>query len=259
MRSLTVALAAAIALIATIAFALPAGACAQQIAKIQAGFHPYKLGAPTAVSLGFHIHAAGGGLPSPLTSLTFHYPRKLGLATAELGLAACEPQRLSLQGPKGCPPNSIMGHGSALAKFQVGPDVLAEQAQIGLVAGPSKHGYIQMLISATGSHPVASRIVMPTLLLPGRLAVSVPLVQGLPEGPDVAVVAVHVTLGGNLTYYARRHGFRIAYRPNGVTIPRRCPKGGFRFAATFRFLDGSSANASTVVHCPRPHRKRSKG
>jgi hypothetical protein len=76
-------------------------------------------------------------------------------------------------------------------------------------------------------------------------------VPGIPEGPDVAVVRVRVQVGGNLTYYERRHGHRLAYRPQGVLLPRRCPKGGLLFGATFSFLDGTQSQAQTAVRCPR--------
>lgn len=229
----------------------PASAGAQQIASISAGFSPYRLGSHTAVSLGFQIRAADGGLPSALTGIVFHYPPQIGLAASGLGLAECNPATLAQDGPKACPRDSIMGHGSALAKFQVSPEVQQEEAMIALVAGPSQNGYLKLLISATGTYPVAARVVMSTLLLPGRLQISVPLVPGVPEGPDVAVARVNVTIGGNLVYYKRAHGRRVAYRPQGVTLPPRCPPGGFRFSASFSFLDGSTAGAQTRIGCPR--------
>jgi hypothetical protein len=221
-----------------------------QTATISAKLSPLRLGAPTTVSFGFQIQAAGGGLPAALTGIDFRYPPQLGLGTSELGLAACDPAKLSYYGPRACPSNSIMGSGSALAKFQVSPEVSEESASLALVAGPSQNGYLKLLISATGAYPVATRIIMDTLLLPGQLRISVPLVPGVPEGPDVAVVAIHATLGGNLTYYERKHGKRIAYHPRGIQLPKRCPRGGFRFSATFTFLDGTQTQAATVVKCP---------
>jgi hypothetical protein len=76
-------------------------------------------------------------------------------------------------------------------------------------------------------------------------------VPGIPEGPYVTVVSVHATIGGNLTYFERSHGKRVAYRPQGIKLPRHCPHGGFRFAATFSFLDGTQTQAQAVVKCPR--------
>lgn len=229
----------------------PASARAAQLATIGAGFSPERLGAHTAVSLGFDVRSSDGGLPSALTAVDFRFPPTLGFAASGLGVASCDPRRLASHGPQACPANSIMGHGSALAEFQISPEVSEEAATIALVAGPSQDGYFKLLISATGAYPVATRIVMTTLLLPGELRFSVPLVPGVPEGPDVAVVRVHATLGGHLLYYERRHGRRVAYRPPGVLLPRRCPRGGFRFSASFSFLDGTLAQARTVVPCPR--------
>ncbi len=233
------------------ALLVPAGASATQLTSISAGFSPERLGAHTALSLGFDVHTTDGSLPSALTGIAFHYPPNLGIGTSGLGLATCSPDKLSLDGPKACPANSIMGKGSALVDFQVSPEVSEETAEIALVAGPSQNGYLKLLISATGAYPVAARIVMSTQLLPGQLRIGVPLVPGLPEGPDVAVVRVKVTIGGALTYYNRVHGRKIAYRPQGVLLPKRCPRGGFHFNASFSFVDGTRAQAQTVVRCPR--------
>jgi hypothetical protein len=239
---------AALALVAALA---AAPAQATQLTSISAGFSPLRLGSPTALSLGFDVRTPDGSLPSALTGISFHYPADLGIGTSGLGLATCAPAKLSFAGPQACPTNSIMGRGSALAKFQVSPEVSEETASIALVAGPPQHGYLKLLISATGSYPVQARIVMSTLLLPGQLQISVPLVPGLPEGPDVAVVRVKATIGGNLTYYERAHGKRVPYRPQGILLPKRCPRGGFHFHANFSFLDGSHTRSQTVVRCPR--------
>jgi hypothetical protein len=244
-------LAALIATLALSASLSTTSAWSTQITSINAGFSPLRLGSHTALSLGFDVRTPDGSLPSALTGIVFHYPADLGIGTNGLGLATCTQAKLSLDGPKACPPNSIMGRGSALAEFQVSPEVSEENAEIALVAGPSQNGYLKLLISATGAYPVAARIVMSTLLLPGQLQITVPLVEGLPEGPDVAVVSVKVTIGGKLTYYERVHGKRVAYRPQGILLPKRCPAGGFRFHANFSFLDGTRSEARTVVKCPR--------
>ncbi|HVR04802.1 MAG TPA: hypothetical protein VMS02_02095 [Solirubrobacteraceae bacterium] len=228
-----------------------APARAQQVASISAGFSPLRLGAHSALRLGFQIGTRDGSLPSALTGLDFHFPSNLGIGVSGLGVASCPAARLEAEGPKACPANSIMGTGQALAKFQVSPEISEESAGLALVAGASPSGYIKMLVSATGVTPVNTRILMSSLLLPGQLRFQVPLVPTVPEGPDVAVTDVRVTLGGNLTYYERVHGRRVAYRPQGILLPRRCPRGGFRFSAVFSFLDGTQAQARTVVRCPR--------
>lgn len=215
---------------------------------------PEKLGAPTSMSIGFRI-SGGDGLPSPLTGVRLSYPSDLGLATSGLGTATCSPERLEAAGPAGCPANSLMGAGVARARFRVGPEAFSENASLGIVAGPSSDGYPRMLVSATGISPVGARIVMSSVLTPGTISLSVPLVPSLPEGEDVSVIAVHATLGGRLTYVERRGGRTVRYRPRGIVLPPRCPRGGFSFSGVFTFLDGTQASTSTRVPCP-PRRRR---
>jgi hypothetical protein len=228
--------------------ALPAGGSAAQGPSMTAKFTPEKLGAPTALSLGFQL--GGEGLPPPLTAVDLDYPANLGFLTSGLGLASCGSVELEEGGPSRCPANSVMGHGSALVEVKVGSEVLAETAQITLVAGASQDGSLRILICATALSPVAARFVMPTSLLSGHLHINVPLVPSLPGAPDLSVVRIQVTLGGKLTYYQRAHGRMRAYHPKGIGLPTRCPRGGFRFAATFAFLPGTRAVAHTAVACP---------
>lgn len=246
MRSKARLLAAALVLCAC----LPGVAHATQSATITATFSPLKLGAATTMKLGLKIDGVGGGIPSPLTGIDLRYPANLGIATSGLGIASCDQVRLEAVGPPACPQNSRMGGGSALVRFQIGPEIFSESARIVLVAGTPEHGYVRLLVAATGVSPVAARIVMSTLLVPGHLQIAVPLVASLPEGAPVAVVGVTVVLGGNLSYSERRAGKLVSYRPKGIGLPRRCPPGGFQFGGTFSFADGTQAVAQTRVPCP---------
>jgi hypothetical protein len=229
---------------------LPATAAAAQTASISTAFTPLRLGAPSTVSLGFQIDAGPGQVPSPLTGVVFRYPPNLGIATSGLGTASCAVAALEAHGPSICPPNSRMGSGSAFVEIPVGGEVETETASIALLAGPSENGFVKLLVTATGQSPVIARIVMPSLLEAGNLKLTVPLVESLPGAPDVSVVRVNVTLGGNLTYYEQRHDKRVAYRPKSVVLPKTCPRGGFQFSATFTFQDGTQAQAQRTVACP---------
>lgn len=228
-----------------------ASAWAGQSATLTAAFRPERLGQPTSVTFAFTIKAAGGGVPSPLSAVAIRYPAGLGLATNGLGVASCQPARLEQSGPQACPADSRMGSGGAQLRFAVGPQVFEEDASLALFAGPSPDGYLHMLIAATGTQPVAARVVMGTVLDAGALQITVPAVASLPEGPDVAIVGVHATLGGALTYYERRGGRTVTYHPRGIGLPARCPHGGFAFSARFSFADGSHAGARATVGCPR--------
>src|ERR1700684_3581622 len=228
-----------------------AGSSEAVTATVDARFSPERLGAPTVVTMGFAVATPDGQIPPPLTSMEFRYPANLGIITSGLGVATCDPTLLETSGPAACPTNSVMGYGSAAVQVPYGGEVVPETANIVLVAGPSEAGYVRLLVSATGLTPVAARIVMPTLLIAGRLRISVPLVPSLPEGPDLSVVSAHVALGGRLTYHERVAGRVVAYHPKGVVLPKRCPQGGFRFSAVLDFLDGQKAEAQTAVACPR--------
>jgi hypothetical protein len=88
-----------------------------------------------------------------------------------------------------------------------------------------------------------------------QLAITVPPVQSVPGGPDVSIVSAQTTIGpSHLTYYRHWHGRPVPFHPIGVSVPERCPRGGFPFSAEFGFQDGSRTSASTAVPCP-PRRR----
>jgi hypothetical protein len=88
-----------------------------------------------------------------------------------------------------------------------------------------------------------------------QLATTIPLVTSVPGGPDVSILSVTSTIGpSHLTYYRHVHGRLVPFHPRGVSVPERCPRGGFPFAAEFSFQDASRTVATTSVPCPAHHR-----
>jgi hypothetical protein len=250
MRQLAGAITASLALCA----ALGATPAAGQTARLAATLYPERLGAPTAVSLSLMLPSAAGDPPPPLTAIDVHYPANLGLATSDLGLASCSPATLEAEGPSGCPANSMMGTGVATVAYTVGEEPFAENVHLALVAGPSPDGYLHVLLTAIGEWPVIATIVMPAVIHSGELQIKVPPVPGPPGGPDVSLSQMHMTIGGNLTYYEQAHGRTIAYKPRGIALPPSCPRGGFRFATELTFIDGTHTAASAAVACPSRRR-----
>jgi hypothetical protein len=218
---------------------------------MSAAFTPEQLGAPTTVSFGFQI-SERHGLLALLRGVDLSFPADLGFATSGLGVASCSPEVLQEDGAAACPANSIMGSGTALVEIPIGPEVVREAASLALVAGPSVDGYLHILIAATGRTPVAARVVLSTVLLPGRLHIDVPPIPSLPEAPDVAVVRLSAVIGGRLRYVENVGGRTIAYRPAGIRLPNTCPRGGFRFGARFSFVSPGTAAGHVTVPCPRP-------
>ena len=245
---------------------LAAGARADPSVSLGASFSPYRLGARTTVELSFRIGALPGQVPPALTEVEVRYPANLGIALSGLGLAVCAPSMLEATGASGCPANSIMGHGEALAELHFGTQVVTESATISIARAPNQDGHIALLLYVSGPSPVNTQILSPAQLLPasggfgGRLKIEVPLVASVPGAPDLTIVELRVMLGPQgLTYFEKVAGQTLAYQPKGILLPKQCPHGGFPFAGAFTFADGSRVSARKVVSCPRrPRTVRTK-
>lgn len=225
---------------------------------LNATFTPERLGQETTIGFGFRIAAPAEDVPPPLTRVEISYPKELAFALSELGLATCSTQTLKASGLAGCPANSLMGYGTALAEIPLGPSIVYETGRVTIVRTTGQAGHLRLLIYVNAEDPVSAQIVFPALVLPaappfgGRLAMNIPLIPSLPEGPDAAVVQFHSTIGPlHLHYYERAHGRVIRYEPKGIPLPSTCPHGGFRFSARFTFQGGSRSRAFTTVPCPR--------
>jgi hypothetical protein len=226
-------------------------------AKLHVSFIPEQLGRDTTLEFGAQIATPDGRVPPPLTELDVRYPASLGVAVGELGLATCSKRRLEAFGAQGCPADSRMGEGSATAEIPIGPDIIQETAKVAILRAPEQEGHLALLLYATGETPVFAQIAFPGLLLTSpppygaRIHINVPLVPSLPDGPNVAVIRLHATLGPRgLTYYEHVRGKLVGFKPRGILLPKRCPHRGFAFAATFTFMDGTSTDARYRVPCP---------
>jgi len=238
-----------------------AGAVSER-AALHASFSPDRLGAPTTITFGFHLESEEGLAPAPLTGLDLQMPAGMNYTTTTLGLAICQPASLLARGLAGCPSNSRLGYGSALVEVPFGTGAGHEIPEIQAVAGPSPNGNLVVLFYANGLFPVAAQLTFSGEVLPdsghfgSQLSTTVPLVTSVPGGPDVSIVSVQSTIGpSHLTYYKHVHGRLVSFHPRGVSVPERCPHGGFPFAAEFTFQDQTRASATTTVPCP-PARHR---
>jgi hypothetical protein len=241
---------------------IPPTAGARQSARLAATLTPERLGQGTTIGFDIQIAAPAGQVPAALRGIEVRYPEDIGIALSGLGLATCSPATLQAAGAPGCAANSIMGHGSALAEIRLGPQLVQESALITIARAPDQEGHLALLVYAVGPNPVNTQILSPALLLPaptpfgGRLDIEVPLIPSVPGAPDVAIVQLRATLGPQgLSYFEQVDGNTLAYRPKGLLLPNRCPRGGFPFAAELSFQDGSRTTATTTVPCPaRKHR-----
>ncbi len=204
----------------------PATVIAAESVQLSATLTPERLGQGTTIGFSFQIDAPAGEIPAPLTGVNLRYPENLGVATSGLGLATCSVARVEAFGPHHCPADSVMGIGSAIAEFPIGPKIARESAPVSIFRAPDENGQIALLLYVTAMNPVGVQIALPSLLLPaaapfgGSVQIGVPLVPSFPDSPDVAVVQLTATLGPlGITYYERVHGHTIAYHPQGCCCP----------------------------------------
>lgn len=241
----------------------PIASGASEKIRLRAGFTPFRLGASTTITFSFRIKSPKGTVPQPLIGIALALPEGLGAATSGLGLATCAPRTFLEGGVNGCPPNSMLGRATATATVPIGPEVLSERVRVALAAAASKSGRLEILYGAEGVTPVFAQLVFRGEILEAEppygeeINTFIPPIETLPEAPYAAVVSMSSTIGPeHLTYYRQVHGRRVAFDPEGVELPRRCPRGGFRFAATFTFLDGAAKTLRETVACPRAPRRR---
>jgi hypothetical protein len=233
-------------------------AAAAQRVKLGVQLSPERLGAGTTIEFSIQISAPGRLVPSPLSELDFRYPAKIGLLTSGLGRATCTTAALEDFGKGGCPANALMGFGSALVEIQVGREVVHEAGVMSIWMGPVSGEELQLLFYANAVTPASEQLVFGGLLAEasapfgGSLNTRIPPIPWNPEAPPASIAHFTARIGPrNVTYYRHAGGREIPYRPEGLRLPHSCPRGGFPFAGSFTFMDGTTATAQTSVPCPR--------
>lgn len=256
-RTVLMLLAGATASVASPAVAFADGASGRAV-SLQASLSPERLGRPSTIAVRFSVFTPPGEVPSPVTEMRLMLPAGMSISTSELGLATCAPSALALNPIHGCPKNSQVGMGYATAVVPFGQSLVSERVRIALFSGPLQDGDPLVLASANGQHPVIADIVFGGRILGARrpfgsaLDLTLPIVPGLPGGPDVALVSMTTTLGPlGITYTEMLHGKLIRFHPRGIVLPARCPPRGFPFALRLTFADGSQASDEMRVACPR--------
>jgi hypothetical protein len=231
---------------------LAGSADAAQSAKLQVSLSPKRLGASTTLGFGFQIEAPEGAFPAALTKLDVRLPAGMGVDTA--GLATCSEAKLE-HGSRSCSPGARVGTGKVKVQLLLGTVTRLEIAALTVFNGPREGGRGTLIFDAIGKLPIATQFVFTGVIVPGSrgdsIAATIPLIPVLPNTPDGAIVELSATLGTRAqSYYRTVGGRRVRFAPKGATLPGSCPAGGFPFAATFGFNDGSTAAAATAVGCP---------
>lgn len=258
-RRLGVATCAALALLCA-----PAAGAAAPPVRMSASFdRDAVLGGTTALEVSLQLDRDLS--LSPLTEVRFEYPRSLGVVSSGLGLAACSRPasdfaQVLISGPRlgGCPPNAVMGYGTARAVVRLTDgQSIPEYATVSLLSGPLEQGRLGLVVYVDGQHPFGAKLAFAGEVrgapapYGGVLAVRMPTIPGIEDLAVISLAELRLTLGSHAIRYRERRGGQLrSYRPGGVVLPARCPRGGFPFRAGVTFADGSSAAAAIRTPCP---------
>jgi hypothetical protein len=236
-------------LLAALASCLAAPAAGAQAteASIQPSFTPNRLAAPAAFRFAFSLTGDEGNVPPPVRRILVRLPA--GIALDLRRVAPCASSRLRDGGPAACPARSLIGRGHALLEVHAGSQSIPEQAQLSAVRTTDRRGRPTFAIYGQGQTPLQQHTISTAALsrdaapYGSRLTVSVPPIPTLVLEPDASILSFALTIG--------RPAGGSGGRPGAtVTVPRRCPGGGFPFAAQFQFADGSRAAARAHAPCP---------
>jgi len=202
---------------------------------------------------------------APLTEVRFAYSRSLGIVSSGLGLAACTRPAadfakvlITAPGLGGCPPNAVMGKGTARALVRLtNGQVIHEYATVTLLSGALEQGRLGLVVYVDGQRPFGAKLAFAGDVrgarppYGGQIVMRMPVIPGLEELATVSLVEMRISIGSPaIRYYERRGGRLVAYRPEGIVLPARCPTGGFRFRAEVGFADGSRRSATSATPCP---------
>jgi hypothetical protein len=214
-------------------------------ATIAPSLSPDRLRSRSALT--YEIRYSGGqsGVPLPVRQAILQFPAGL---TLELPmLRSCSIGRLRSEGAQGCPPQSRLGGGEALAEAQTGTELLTEKLTLSVFLGPPRNLQPTVEILAQGRSPLDERVVLTGESFSGHrpygegLSIAIAAIPTLAFEPAASIVRFTLTIGA---------GSRRSPHSGAVIVPSSCPPGGFPFAARFTYSDGSSSRALARTPCP---------
>jgi hypothetical protein len=202
-----------------------------------------RLGRATALHIGLHIDTRRRS--SPVTAIEMRYPESIGVTTSGLGLEACRRPLSDFQavvvdaiGLAGCPRNAVMAKGTASGEIRLNgalEDAIHEVGTVTVLAGPIRDGRLGIVTYVDGWNPIGARLVYAGEIAPaprpygGSLEIRIPPLPSAWQA-EIALTDVSFAIGArSIVYHERVRGRTVAYRPEGIALPTRCPSGGFKF------------------------------
>jgi hypothetical protein len=205
------------------------------------------LGAGAAVEFKYTITGteSTGGVPSQITGVTVYSPA--GTKVNQAGFVTCPPATLENIGPSGCPKKSQASPiGTAGVVDPIGGELVKENATLQAFFAPG--GGLQFYANAAS--PISAQL----LVAKGNFSSSsapygvkftstVQLVDSVPGAPPVSTESINLKVGA-----AYKKGKKtVSY----LTLPNKCPKGGFPLKSEITFATGEVSSAEYKAPCPK--------
>jgi hypothetical protein len=185
-----------------------------------------------------------GGFPPPLTGIKFYAPA--GVKLHPQGFATCAPSVIEQSGPAPCPKKSIAGpQGFGVGVVSFGGERVQETATVQPFFAPG--GNLEFFLN--GRTPVliemlaTGHVVNSAAPFGPEVSGEVPLIESVPGALDASFERGAVGVGAAY----RKGGKTISY----ITLPKKCPKGGFPVKVEVSFLGGAIVEATYKMPCPR--------
>jgi hypothetical protein len=185
-----------------------------------------------------------GGFPSPVTGIVVDLPA--GTKLHPQGFATCSTGILESHEVQKCPKKSVAGSkGEVLGIVSFGSTRVPEKASLQAFFAPGN----KLAFFVEGRTPASIEILTtggfstaPPPFGPKFTAV-VPLVLTVPEAPYASVLSIKGIIGA-----AYKQGKKlISYG----TVPKTCPKSGFKGRVEITFLSGETVTVEPTVPCPK--------
>ncbi|HEX3392519.1 MAG TPA: hypothetical protein VHS55_08150 [Solirubrobacteraceae bacterium] len=203
------------------------------------------LGAPAALEATLEIKGEEYfGAPSPVTKVLVDLPADTKLHPQ--GFTDCPLATLESHEVQKCPKKSYAGPtGEVLGVVSFGSSRVREKGTIQPFFAPGG----RLAFYTEGREPAlievlafASISTAPPPFGP-RFSAEVPLVPTVPEAPYASVLSIKSKIGAAFMQGKKL----ISYG----TVPKKCPKGGFKGKVQLTFLSGETVTAEPTVPCPK--------
>jgi hypothetical protein len=204
------------------------------------------LGAPAAVEFEFTIRGkeVTGDAPSQLRGVNVFAPAGTKLHSA--GFVTCTLSTLELKGPEACPKKSQASSlGSVEASDTIAGEPIKEKGTVQAFFAPNG----ELIFYANAPSPISAQVYVGGTVHPAsglyayEFESEIPLVESVPGAAAVSTEAVDLKVGASY----KKHGKTVSY----ITLPNKCPKGGFPLKAEVKFESGEVVEKTYKAPCPK--------